>query len=219
MTKTFLLAGFTTILLACNNNSNNNAANPDSSNHAAHSETSSHTQNQNQLNPVTATMDKMMHEMHGAKPTGNNDVDFATMMLEHHRGAVEMSKVEVDKGNNAELKAFAQKVMDDQNKEIGFMQDFISKAPKTNSSNSPDFQKALNGSMMAMMDDNTTIYNDIDKDFAAQMIPHHQSAVDMAQAYLQYGKEAGLTTLCQNIISSQEKEINWLKEWLYRNGK
>src|SRR4051812_16325610 len=114
MTKTFLLAGFTTILLACNNNSNNNAANPDSSNHAAHSETSSHTQTQNQMNPVTATMEKMMHEMHGATPTGNNDVDFATMMLEHHKGAVEMSKVEVEKGNNSELKAFAQKVIDDQ---------------------------------------------------------------------------------------------------------
>ena len=217
MTKTFLLAGFTTILLACNNNSNNNAANTDSSSHAAHNETSSHTKNQNQTNPVTETMDKMMHEMHNAKPTGNNDIDFAVMMVEHHKGAVEMSKVEVDKGNNAELKAFAQKVIDDQNKEIAFMQQFILKAPKAPSSNSALFQKALNGSMMAMMSDNTTIYNDIDKDFAAQMISHHQSAVDMAEAYLQYGQETSLKTLCQNIINSQTKEINWLKEWLAKH--
>jgi len=219
MKNSFFLAGFTTILLACNNNPNNDAANVDSSNHPAHKENNSSTQNKNQINPVTATMDKMMHEMHGAKPTGNNDVDFATMMLEHHKGAVDMAKVEIEKGNNAELKAFAQKVIDDQNKEIGFMQEFISNAAKTTSSNSAEFQKALNGSMMAMMNDNTTIYNDIDKDFAAQMIPHHQSAVDMAKAYLQYGQVASLKTLCQNILSTQTTEINWLKEWLGKNRK
>jgi hypothetical protein len=66
MKKTFLLAGFTTIVLACNNNSNNNVANTDSSSHAAHNETSSDTKNENKMNPVTETMDKMMHEMHGA---------------------------------------------------------------------------------------------------------------------------------------------------------
>lgn len=217
MYKTILLAGFTTILLACNNNSNNIASNTDSSSHAAQNQTSSQTKNQNQMNPVTETMSKMMHDMHNAKPTGNNDIDFAVMMVEHHKGAVEMSKVEVNQGSNAEMKAFAQKVIDDQDKEIGFMEDFISRAPKTASSNSSDFQKALNGSMMAMMNDKTTIYDDIDKDFAAQMIPHHQSAVDMAEAYLQYGQETSLKTLCQNIINSQTKEINWLKEWLVKN--
>ena len=217
MKKTFLLAGFASCLFACNTNSNNHSTSHDTSNHTAHHENNSNTKNQNQMNPVTETMDKMMHEMHNTKTTGNNDIDFAVMMVEHHKGAVEMSKVEVSQGNNTEMKAFAQKVIDDQNKEIGFMQEFISKAPKTASSNSALFQKALNGSMMAMMSDNTAIYNDIDKDFAAQMIPHHQSAVDMAEAYLQYGQETSLKTLCQNIINSQTTEINWLKEWLAKN--
>src|SRR3982750_844219 len=80
MTKTFLVAGFTTILLACNNNPKDNAAGSDSLNHPAVSETGAGTHTQNQMNPVTATMNRMMHEMHGAKPTGDNDVDFATMM-------------------------------------------------------------------------------------------------------------------------------------------
>jgi len=216
MKKTLSIAGCMAILFACNNNSSNNAANTGSSDHAAHTETNSSTQNQ--VNPVTTTMDKMMQAMHGINPTGN-DVDFAAMMLEHHKGAVEMSQVEIGKGKNDELKAFAKKVIDDQNEEIGFMQAFISKHTKTKSSNSAGFQKALNGSMMAMMNSKTAIYNDIDKDFAAQMIPHHQSAVDMAKVYLKYGREAGLITLCQNIISSQEKEINWLKEWLHEKVK
>ena len=217
MKKISFIAIIASVLLACNPNSNHDPENTntvkhDSAGHATHTA-------ENQMNPVKATMDKMMQEMHAAKPTGNNDIDFAAMMLEHHKGAVEMSKVEIEKGSNAEMKAFAQKVITDQNKEIAFMQDFMSKATKTSSSNSAAFQKALQQSMMAMMSDNTKIYNDIDKDFAAQMIPHHQSAVDMAKAYLQYGHENSLTTLSRNIINSQEKEIKWLNEWLVKNGK
>jgi len=209
MKKTFILAGLATLALACNNTGSN-----DHTNHAAHQDTTSNTKNQNAMNPITETMDKMMHQMHGATPTGNNDIDFAAMMIEHHKGAVEMAKVEVSKGANAELKAFAQKVIDDQDKEIKFMKEFISKAAKTTSPNAEEFQKALNQSMLAMMTGKPTIYNNIDKDFAAQMIPHHQSAVDMANAYLGFGQEQSLKTLCENIVRSQTSEITWLKEWL-----
>jgi uncharacterized protein (DUF305 family) len=215
MKKALILAGITTVAFACTNDTKNTSG-ADSSSHVAHHGTTADTANNN---PVKETMDRMMHNMHGAKATGNNDIDFAAMMVEHHKGAVEMSKVELEKGRDAELKAFAQKVIDDQNKEIGFMEEFISKSPKTSSENSAEFQKALNGSMMAMMNDSTTIYNDIDKDFAAQMIPHHQSAVDMAKAYLEYGRDKSLRMLCENIISSQTKEITWLKDWLVKNGK
>lgn len=97
------------------------------------------------------------------------------------------------------------------------MQSFIEAAPKTTSPNAASFQKALSNSMAVMMNDSTPVYNNIDKDFAAQMIPHHQSAVDMAKVYLQYGKEKNLTTLSQNIVSSQTEEIAWLKTWLAKN--
>ncbi len=214
MNRIFLIAGLTSLLVACNEHSNHKTTNPDSTRHDSHSPGN----NKNVLiNPVTETMKRMMDEMHHIKPTGNNDVDFAAMMIEHHKGAVEMAKVEIAQGNNSEMKAFAQKVIDDQDKEIVFMQEFISKAFKTASSNAAEFQKALKGSMKAMMEGNTQIHDDTDKDFAAQMIPHHQSAVDMAMAYLQFGKDTGLRTLSQNIIRSQEKEISWLKDWLRRN--
>lgn len=210
MKKTFLLASFATFAFACNSNTDSSGH----TNHSAHQDTTSNTKNQNEMNPITETMDKMMHQMHGATPTGNNDIDFAAMMIEHHKGAVEMAKVEVSKGANAELKTFAQKVIDDQEKEIRFMQEFISKAAKTKSPNAEQFQKALNQSMMAMMNDKPTIYNNIDKDFAAQMIPHHQSAVDMAKAYIEFGQEQSLKTLSQKIVRSQTSEITWLKQWL-----
>ena len=58
-----------------------------------------------------------------------------------------------------------------------------------------------------------------DVDFVMMMIPHHQSAIDMAKAYLASGDDAELTKLSNEIIAAQEKEIAFLKDWLARNGK
>jgi hypothetical protein len=48
---------------------------------------------------------------------------------------------------------------------------------------------------------------DIDRDFAAMMIPHHQGAIDMAQAELRYGKNEQLRRIAQEIIVDQWQEI------------
>lgn len=56
-------------------------------------------------------------------------------------------------------------------------------------------------------------------DFALMMIPHHQSAIDMAKAYLASGEgDPELTKLSEEIIAAQEGEIAFLKDWLSRNG-
>lgn len=48
---------------------------------------------------------------------------------------------------------------------------------------------------------------DVDKDFARMMIPHHQGAIDMAEALLKHGKNEELKTLARNIIATQTEEI------------
>jgi hypothetical protein len=48
---------------------------------------------------------------------------------------------------------------------------------------------------------------DIDRDFAAMMIPHHQGAIDMAQAELRYGHNEQLRRIAQEIIVEQQQEI------------
>ena len=56
-------------------------------------------------------------------------------------------------------------------------------------------------------------------DFAMMMIPHHQSAIDMARAYLASGEnDPELTKLSNEIIAAQETEIASLKEWLKKNN-
>jgi uncharacterized protein (DUF305 family) len=48
---------------------------------------------------------------------------------------------------------------------------------------------------------------DVDQDFAAMMIPHHQGAIDMAQAELRYGRNEQLRRIAQEIIVEQQQEI------------
>ncbi|XHO98010.1 DUF305 domain-containing protein [Azospirillum sp. A26] len=48
---------------------------------------------------------------------------------------------------------------------------------------------------------------DVDADFTAMMIPHHQGAIDMALAELRYGKNEQLRRIAQEIIVEQQQEI------------
>jgi len=48
---------------------------------------------------------------------------------------------------------------------------------------------------------------DVDADFVAMMVPHHQGAIDMAQAQLRYGRNEQLRRIAQEIIVTQQEEI------------
>lgn len=55
--------------------------------------------------------------------------------------------------------------------------------------------------------------DDLDQAFLAEMIMHHQGAVDMAQLVKTNGKHDELKQLANNIITSQTTEINQMKTW------
>ena len=48
---------------------------------------------------------------------------------------------------------------------------------------------------------------DVDRDFVAMMIPHHQGAIEMAMSELRYGKNEQLRRIAQEIIVDQLQEI------------
>lgn len=48
---------------------------------------------------------------------------------------------------------------------------------------------------------------DPDSDFLAMMIPHHQGAIDMAEAVLRYGRDPLVRQLAEEIIAGQRVEI------------
>src|SRR5262245_35662675 len=63
--------------------------------------------------------------------------------------------------------------------------------------------------MMAAM--HITPSGDVDADFVAMMIPHHQGAIDMAIAELRHGRHERVKRLAQEIIVTQTQEIQALR--------
>ncbi len=167
------------------------------------------------VNEMVTLMDDMMVKMHDQTPSRNNNADFATMMIAHHVGAVEMSELLLEKGKDPILKSFAEEVIGAQNSEIEQMKNFQN--TREISTDYEKFQQALNQSMAAMMDKNIEVHDDIDKDYAQQMIPHHKSAVEMAEVYLKFGKQPELLKLSKSIVTEQNKEIAELEMWLQKN--
>ena len=47
----------------------------------------------------------------------------------------------------------------------------------------------------------------VDADFVAMMVPHHQGAIEMAEAELRYGRNEQLRRMAQEIIVTQLQEI------------
>jgi uncharacterized protein (DUF305 family) len=64
--------------------------------------------------------------------------------------------------------------------------------------------------MMAAM--NVTPSGDIDADFVATMVPHHEAAIDLAQAELRYGRNEHLRRVAQDVIATQQQEIAALRK-------
>ena len=66
--------------------------------------------------------------------------------------------------------------------------------------------------MKTMMSDMTvTPTGDVDSDFVAMMVPHHQGAIDMAVAVLRHGRNPQIRRLAQEIIVTQQQEITAMR--------
>ena len=99
-------------------------------------------------------------------------------------------------------------------------QDMANSKPHVRVSNSADialsaeapFVAENDAAMTKMMNDmSLKPTGDVDRDFVAMMVPHHQGAIDMAMAVLRYGHNERLKRLAQEIIVTQQQEIAALR--------
>jgi len=63
-----------------------------------------------------------------------------------------------------------------------------------------------------------TASGDPDRDFLAQMVPHHQGAVDMAKAVLLVTEDPQIRNLAQAIITEQQYEIELMTTLLAKTA-
>ena len=79
------------------------------------------------IDAMGASMSKMQKGMTAAPMSGGVDHDFATMMIPHHQGAIDMAKAELSYGKDPVMRRLAQEILVDQQSEIDAMQLWLSK--------------------------------------------------------------------------------------------
>lgn len=151
------------------------------------------------------------------------DVAFAQGMIPHHQQAVEMSRMAADRAGSAEVKQLAEQIQAAQGPEIekltGWLESWGAEVPSgsgmagmhhgghdgmVDGMMSPEQMKQLEQSSGA----------EFDEAFLSMMIEHHEGAVAMARTELSDGQFPEAKQLAQQIIDTQQAEIDTMKRLL-----
>ncbi|MBS5064726.1 MAG: DUF305 domain-containing protein [Hungatella hathewayi] len=167
--------------------------------------------------------DQIMTDMMDAmtvEPTGNASVDFLKGMIPHHESAIDMSLSYLKYGGeHEELKQLAKDIIEAQTGEIDQMNQLIKEIGESGVKDEAKEEGYLAAydemmSSHAHMHHGTSTAKNVDEAFAEGMLMHHQMAVDMSKAILDYTDNEEVTKLAETIIAAQEKEIKQMDEIL-----
>jgi len=179
-------------------------------------------------------------------PTGDLDLYFAQLMRENHRAAVAMSALELRQGQDPALRKMAEEMNHAHQQLILGLDSAIQRLQARPPSfpehtvSSEQFTRLLgaateglspaahrtitqaeggtgspNLGMKEYHEDAGT--GSIDRDFAVLLVPHHQNSIQLAQAELEYGQDAGLAKAAYLITRDQQREIDQAQAWLARH--
>lgn len=138
----------------------------------------------------------------------NVDRMFADTMTKHHEDGIKMAQMAVDKAESAELRSMAQKMIDDQRREIDQLQSLRGEGPMTPMAEMMKMPGMMPESQMQrdMARLESATGHDFDLAFTEVMPKHHQGAITMSNHELQNGSNAGLKELARTIADKQARE-------------
>lgn len=209
-------AGFF-MLQACNSDSKSTSEKKmttDTTQMSTHSDAPmSGTDKMDMNNEMMKSMNSSMEKMKAVKMNGDFDAEFASMMIPHHQGAIDMANIELKSGSDQTLKTMAQNIITSQTAEIQKFNTLLA-SHKENiiKGDHPELMESMNNMSAKMSGMKMT--GNVDKDFAMLMKVHHEGAVEMAKGELGDGKDEALKTLAKQIIEEQNKEIKQFSQWL-----
>lgn len=170
------------------------------------------------LKDYTKAMTSMHDEMMIGMGYNDPDTAFAKGMLGHHRGAIDMAKIQLKYGTDDAMRRLAEDIITAQQAEIDILNKWLASHPDAAKPkpNTPAMQQAYAQSMEDMHGEMTLGIADPmpDMAFARGMLPHHVGAVDMAKIELEYGTDEEMRELAQHIIDTQQTEIELMQNWI-----
>ncbi len=145
-----------------------------------------------------------------------SDERFIDAMVPHHEGAIDMARVAQKNAEHPEIKQLADNITTTQRAEIKELESI--KKEEFGTSRVPKNMNMGQMESMGMMTDPGDLANEnpFDKAFIDNMIPHHQSAIEMAEVALRETDNPKIRELATNIVEAQKREISQMKQWRER---
>ncbi|MEU4642041.1 DUF305 domain-containing protein [Micromonospora sp. NPDC023814] len=157
----------------------------------------------------------------GAAAFGDADAMFAQMMIPHHRQAVEMAELAATRAADPEVKRLAGEIKAAQAPEIATMSGWLSawgRPVPSPGAETPHMDHGMPGMMSDadMQKLAAASGREFDRQFLTMMIAHHEGAVTMARDELARGVNAEAKALAQQIVTTQQAEIDTMEKILGR---
>jgi uncharacterized protein (DUF305 family) len=142
-----------------------------------------------------------------------SDRAFIDAMVPHHQGAIAMAEVALKNAEHEEIKELSRNIVSTQQSEIEELKSI--KKEEFGTSNVPMEMSPEQMRGMGMMMDPKRLSKrePFDEAFIDAMIPHHQSAIEMAKVAIEKSKIPEIKELAGNIVPAQKREIEQMKQW------
>jgi uncharacterized protein (DUF305 family) len=146
-------------------------------------------------------------------PNGKySDEAFIDAMVPHHEGAVEMAQVALKRAEHPEIRRLARDIVSSQEREIKQLGGIRER--EYGSAKSPMQMSEQDMQAMGMSDpEQLAQARPFDKAFIDDMIPHHESAIAMAEVARRETNDPEIRRIASDIVSAQEREIGKMKQW------
>lgn len=137
------------------------------------------------------------------------DRGFLSRLIAHHGGAIDMARVALDRAEHPELRQLAQNIIDAQQAEQIKMRAWLDQWY-------PNHADDMGGMDMSAMNEELATLRQaqpFDRAFIDAMVPDHEAAIREAQTALDRAERAEVRELAQNVVTSQQGEIDQMRAW------
>lgn len=131
------------------------------------------------------------------------DASFASMMLPHHEGGVELGAAAAMKGRNSDVRRLGKNIATTQRKEAGTLRALV-RSFRTRVATTPE------GRRREQLDTDklkAATGTDFDRAWLDVISAHHMGAIQMAQMEVRGGRNAAARALARRIVETQRSEL------------
>lgn len=158
-----------------------------------------------------AQSEMRMHERMMAATGANASETWARKMIEHHRGAVQMSQLLIDQGGDPPMVQMARQTIEKQQREITELEQMVAAGVSGGSSEANPYNAVEQQMHQAMMAATGASFSET---WARKMIAHHQGAVDMSEVLIRQGGNPQVLAMARRTADDQRREIGHLEAML-----